>query len=114
MLFLPPAFPQAVKKIKLHCISFDLEIQSLVTTYCLVPMEAFKKVLQLEKKKSHREQSKAPAVHLLWNCQSPPDDLSAEESKWAKGPLETQETNKNEECSVLFPSLHTAMSIFYS
>ena len=47
MFFLPTAFPQVFKKIKLHCILFNLKVQLLVTVYCLapvgVPIKAFKK-----------------------------------------------------------------------
>lgn len=76
MFFLPTAFPQVFKKIKLHCILFNLKVQLLVTVYCLapvgVPIKAFKKIFFFFKSQTAKEkvglgqaQNTAPAGQSL-------------------------------------------------
>lgn len=102
MFFLPTAFPQVFKKIKLYCILFNLKVQSLVTVYCLAPIgvqiKAFKKKIFFL---SHRQQRKrwdwvglktqpllvSSFLEIPWK--KPGANNGSEQ---AEGSLETQET----------------------
>lgn len=63
MHFLPTDFPQAVRKIKLHCncTVSNLKMQLLVAVYCLVPMGVSKKSLLKKKKKVTDSKEKGEA-----------------------------------------------------